>query len=501
MSLEESPAVVLSDPSPSYPLVNDATESPQSYSDSISISPHLETSVCHDGHDNIPAACFSFKLGGFETICNATFPDCSFPPPPTPQKFNVQELLEDVSLIKKFSYKHGGLINTEHSLAPTDPEAKFKLKLGGFESYCKSTANPCSSFPTSPPPSFYDVKKLLLDVDKPKSFSFLYGGLINDLSPSSPISPSDPVEESREFELREVELRELEQALSMISKDLSMRSRELDERERLLGIQAADLSRNLELLRLSKIPPTPPPASLSTPSHPTFFVPTTLSIFILASLTIVYRCVTHRRSMDNRKHRRSSVTEIAHVVGHEILFRHSPTFEHQASAKPPPPQIYTPIPIKQSGSPIPNLMSITPAEVERRFKWPESDDIYSKDEGERGNDDKSEIKGLNVNLDRRIVSELGERESISPEVKVKSVIELPQKRQPTPAKPKPNPKPGKIRANSLPAVAATQLPRKKIKPVTRSATLPPILFDDFLFPGGWDGEEDTEPELVTVERR
>jgi len=41
-------------------------------------------------------------------------------------------------------------------------------------------------------------------------------------------------------------------------------------------------------------------------------------------------------------------------------------------------------------------------------------------------------------------------------------------------------------------------------PSKRLATLPPIMIDDFLFPGGWGGdeelEEDSEPQLMVVER-
>ncbi|GMI43576.1 hypothetical protein TrCOL_g959 [Triparma columacea] len=137
-------------------------------------------------------------------------------------------------------------------------------------------------------------------------------------------------------------------------------------------------------------------------------------------------------------------------------------------------------------SPVPNLTSLTPAEVERRFARVESDDEESVTEisvdvvGEEKKERPRVMMKIQVNNSDNDKVNNSDNDKVN-----KEKLESPRSKLMSRAK----------RAATYPTSPEeeAQAPQKAI--------LPPILFDDFLFPGGWEGaDEDTEPEMKVVER-
>ena len=315
---------------------------------------------------------------------------------------------------------------TDPTTNPTEgaPRPRFSLILGGFEAYCEKTTSPCS-FPEPPVPVAEPFVQDLWSSDIRPSFSFLHGGFIESPQPPSPSEAEYVILKEKEHVLfvrtkkldaREAVVDAREAVVDAREADIGARETDIDAREAVVDareavinaaqttieatqkaidatqIRKAKLSQPIELhernieQQIKNLQPSPPifpqpSTSLSIPSPPPLFLPSLISVIVLSSFTILFR-ISHRRQLKNRS-RNSSICEIAHVVGHEILFRQSsPSAVSQMdedeviSMKTPAfkskPRVSTFQP--PISSPVPNLTSITPAEVERRFRRVDSDD-------------------------------------------------------------------------------------------------------------------------------
>jgi len=243
-----------------------------------------------------------------------------------------------------WSILHGGFTGKSENLpSPGSPTLSFKFVLGGYEIQCDPPSSLCTFPPTQvPPPS------------PPPATKNLHLDYLN-------ASDSPPYLGEGEHELRR-------------------RVGLLDARQHAIELHETQISN-------SNVPPTspssPPPTLLSIPSSTTLFIPSLITILALSVLTILYRCLLTHARIPNWG-RNSSIVDIAHVVGHEILFRHSPSPPAEDTIEPTSSQLIskstfaTPAPVKIPNNgrrtPMPILAILTPVGAQRGSSRADSDE-------------------------------------------------------------------------------------------------------------------------------